>query len=116
MLKSKKYVYQLRNGSQISFEDYKNLARARGDEDRKAKGQLELKLDNDVKNNNKGFFRYMNSKQCPGKTLLNRAGKLVTNNADKAEIPNTFFASGFVDLAGPQITGTSSYNKTLTHP
>lgn len=44
--------------------------------------------------------------------LLNKAGKLVTNKADKAEIPNNFFASGFVDLAGPQITGTSSYNKT----
>lgn len=35
VLKSKKYVYQLRNGSQISFEDYKNLARSCRGEDRK---------------------------------------------------------------------------------
>jgi len=42
--------------------------------------------------------------------LLNRAGKQVTNNADKAEVLSTFFASTFTSIAGPQITGTSSYD------
>lgn len=47
-----------------------------------------------------------------GKTgpLLNRASKQVTNNADKAEVLNTFFSSAFTGIAGPQITGSSSYD------
>ncbi|KAK4827397.1 hypothetical protein QYF61_017802 [Mycteria americana] len=115
----KKEVYWLRKGSQIAIEDYKNLARAFRDEVRKAKAQLQLKLDKDVKNNNKEFFRYVSSKQkhrADIGPLLNKAGKLVTNNVDKAELLNTFFASVFNAVAGPQITGSSSYNKTHVDP
>ncbi|KAK4806811.1 hypothetical protein QYF61_005607 [Mycteria americana] len=116
---SKKEVYRLWKGSQIAIEDYKNLARACRDAVRKAKVQLELKLAKDVKNNKKGFFRYVSSKQKHREDrgpLLNRAGKLVTNNADKAEILSTFFASVFTGIAGPQITGSSSYDSTCVDP
>ncbi|KAK4806136.1 hypothetical protein QYF61_001059 [Mycteria americana] len=122
---SKKEAYRLWKGSQIPIEDYKNLARACRDAVRKAKAQLELKMARDVKNNKKGFFRYMSSKQKHREDigpLLNRAGKLGSNNADKAEVLNTFFASVFTSLlAGvkprqPQITGSSSYNNTCVDP
>ncbi|KAK4811373.1 LOW QUALITY PROTEIN: hypothetical protein QYF61_027602 [Mycteria americana] len=78
---------------------------------RKAKAQIELKLVKDVKNNNKEFFRCMSSKQKHREDigpLLNRAGKLVANNADKAEVLYTFFASVFIGIAEPQITGSTT--------
>ena len=48
--------------------------------------------------------------------LLNRAGKLVTTNADKAEVLSIFFASIFTDVVGPQITGSSSYDNACVNP
>jgi len=57
-----------------------------------------LELARDVKTYRKGFFRYVNyeqkQKENPG-LLLNRRGELVTNNAEKAEVFNTFFTSVF---------------------
>lgn len=62
-LKEKKEADQLWKGSQISTEDYKNLTRVCRDAGRKTKAQAELKLAKDVRNNKKGFFRYVTSKQ-----------------------------------------------------
>lgn len=80
--------------------------------------QLELKLAREVKNK-KVFLRYMSSKQNHREDigpLLNRAGKLVSNNADNAEVLNGFFASVLTSIAGPQITGSSSYNACVNPP
>ena len=59
MVKRKKEVYRLWQGGQIAIENYKNLARTCRDAVRRAEDQLELKLTEDVKNNKKGFFRYI---------------------------------------------------------
>lgn len=67
------------------------------------KAQLELKLAKDTKNK-KGFFRYVSSKQKHRKDidqLINKAGKLAINNADKADVLNTFLASVFPRVARP---------------
>lgn len=58
---------------------------------RKAKAQLELKLARDVKNCQKGFFRYINNRQKPKGNigpLLRRRGELITSNTENAEVLN----------------------------
>ena len=86
---------------------------------RKEKAQLELQLARDVKNYKKGFFRYINNKQKQKENTgpwLNWRGELVTNNAEKGEVLNTFFTSVFTSTVGAQALGTKIQVDANTDP
>ncbi|PKU35770.1 rna-directed dna polymerase from mobile element jockey-like [Limosa lapponica baueri] len=68
------------------------------DETRKAKTCLEVNLARDVKVNRKGFFKYIGGKRKTRENvgpLLNETGAMVTEDAEKPELLNAFFASVF---------------------
>ena len=66
---------------------------------------MELNLARDVKDNKKGFCKYIGDKRKTRENvgpLLNEAGDLVTQDMEKAEVLNAFFASVFTSKTGLQ--------------
>jgi len=65
---------------------------------RKAKAQIELNLSTKAKDNNKYFYKYINSKRKDRENLhplSDAEGNTVTRDQVKAEVLNAFFASVF---------------------
>ncbi|CAM4699543.1 unnamed protein product [Caretta caretta] len=95
----------------MTRDEYKNIARACRSKIRKAKSHLELQLARDIKSNKKGFFRYVsNKKKVKGSVgpLLNEGGNLVTEDVEKANVLNAFFASVLTNKVSSQTTALGS--------
>nr|XP_048724541.1 RNA-binding motif, single-stranded-interacting protein 1 isoform X1 [Caretta caretta]XP_048724542.1 RNA-binding motif, single-stranded-interacting protein 1 isoform X1 [Caretta caretta]XP_048724543.1 RNA-binding motif, single-stranded-interacting protein 1 isoform X1 [Caretta caretta]XP_048724544.1 RNA-binding motif, single-stranded-interacting protein 1 isoform X1 [Caretta caretta] len=104
-LKHKKEAYKKWKVGHMTREEYKNIARACRNDIRRAKSHLELQLARDVKRNKKGFFRYVGNKKKAKESvgpLLNEGGNLVTEDVEKANVLNAFFASVFTNKVSSQ--------------
>ncbi|CAM5119228.1 unnamed protein product [Eretmochelys imbricata] len=110
-LKYKKEAYKKWKIGQMTRYEYKNIFRGCRSEIRKAKSHLELQLARDVKSNKKGFFRYVSNKKKVKESvgpLLNEGGNLVTENVEKANVLNAFFASVFTNKVSSQTAALGS--------
>jgi len=62
-LKGKKELHRHWKQGHVCWEEYRDAAQLCRDEVRRAKGQLELNLARDAKNNKKGFYSYVSQKR-----------------------------------------------------
>ncbi|GAB0177934.1 hypothetical protein GRJ2_000258700 [Grus japonensis] len=97
-VKQKKEAYRGWKQGQVAWEEYRETARAAREQVRKAKALTEISLARDVKDNKKSFYRYVSDKRRTRENmgpLWNEMGDPVTQDMEKAEVLNDFFASVF---------------------
>jgi len=93
-LKEKKGMYKQWKQGWVTWEEYRNAVWTCEDGIRKAMAHMKLNLVRYVKNNKKGFHRYIVQKRQAKERvspLINEKGELATTDMEKAE----FFASVF---------------------
>ncbi|GAB0182061.1 mitochondrial enolase superfamily member 1 [Grus japonensis] len=97
-VKQKKEAYREWKQGQVAWEEYRETVRAARAQVRKAKALTELNLARDIKDNKKSFYRCVSEKRRTRENvgpLQNETGDLVTQDMEKAEVLNNFFASAF---------------------
>ena len=79
-------------------EIYKTHLRNSVNENRKAKRSFEVRLADNIKNDTKSFFAYVNSKKRANNKigpLKDSLGNVIQNNTEAADLLNNYFASVF---------------------
>ncbi|GAB0181438.1 hypothetical protein GRJ2_000609100 [Grus japonensis] len=97
-LKHKKKAYRGWKQGQVAREEYREIVQTARDQVRKGKVLIELNLARDMKGNKKSFYMYVSDKRKTRENmgpLWNEIGDLVTQDMEKAEVLNDFFASVF---------------------
>ncbi|PKK34045.1 INO80 complex subunit C [Columba livia] len=94
---------------QATWEEYKVVVRVRRDAVSEAKFHLELNLAKDIKDNKKGFFKYISSKRKVRENvgpLLIGVGAMLMDDRKKAELLNAAFAAIFTAKTSPRVSQT----------
>ncbi|GAB0188274.1 mitochondrial enolase superfamily member 1 [Grus japonensis] len=97
-VKQKKEAYRGWKQGQVAWEEYRETVQAAREQVRKAKALIEISLAREVKDKKKSFYRYVSDKRRTRENvgpLWNETGDLVTQDMEKAEVLNDFFASVF---------------------
>ncbi|GAB0208941.1 hypothetical protein GRJ2_003359800 [Grus japonensis] len=97
-LKHKKEAYRGWKQGQVAWEEHREIVQAARDQVRKAKAPRELNLARDIEGNKKSFYRYVSDKRKTRENvgpLWNEKRDLVTQDMEKAEVLNDFFALVF---------------------
>ncbi|GAB0188293.1 mitochondrial enolase superfamily member 1 [Grus japonensis] len=97
-LKHKKEAYRGQKQGQVAWEEYREIVRTARDQVRKAKALIELNLARDIKGNKKSFYRYVSDKRKMRENvgpLQKETGDMFSQDTEKAEVLNEFFASVF---------------------
>lgn len=71
----------------------------------KAKAQMQFNFARDIKDNKKGFCKYMRDKKNTRENLdplLNKTRDFVKHNMEKAELLNAFFTTVFINMTSLQ--------------
>ncbi|KFW77528.1 hypothetical protein N336_11811, partial [Phalacrocorax carbo] len=106
-LKHKKEAYREWKQGQVAWYEYREIVQAARDQVRKAKALLEIKLARDVKGNKKSFYRCISDKRKTRENvgpLQKETGDLVTQDTEKVEVVNYFFASVFTSKCSSHTT------------
>ena len=90
----------------VAWEEYRAVVRVCRDRNRKSKAQMELNLVRDVKDNKKGFYRYIGRRRRAKESVppLRKGNReLASSDIEKAEVLNECFDSIFTGGQASQV-------------